>query len=400
MIYASGSQTAALPRAGHRRLRWRREGTVLLEDWPGFEGRSLLARRPEAVLRGNLFQDTGELRAVMRRGSVGQSLAGGGLFGWVGFDGAFCFGVFPGCEWVDQGSMRRGVSREVGLSEASLSFVPQMTRAQFEDRVRRAQKYIAAGDVYQVNLSYPWRAAWPEDMDPWAFHERLRAASPAPYAAFLDLEDTQVFSASPECFLRLRGKQVLTRPIKGTRPRSPDQARDATLRAELLGSAKERAELVMITDLERNDLGKVCEFGSVRVTELLALESFAQVHHLVSTVEGTLRESTDHLDAFLACFPGGSISGAPKKRALEIIRELEPHHRGIYTGAMGYFGFNGESQFSVAIRTAWRQGGTVQFHTGAGIVADSDPGLEYEETRHKAAGLLQAACGVEPRIRA
>ena len=147
----------------------------------------------------------------------------------------------------------------------------------------------------------------------------------------------------------------------------------------------------MITDLERNDLGQVCEFGSVRVSELLGLESHAQVHHLVSTVEGRLRQDVDHLDAFLACFPGGSISGAPKKRALEIIRELEMHDRGLYTGAIGYFGFNGESQFSIAIRTAWRTGDVVQFHTGAGIVADSVPELEYEETRHKAAGILQAA---------
>ena len=149
----------------------------------------------------------------------------------------------------------------------------------------------------------------------------------------------------------------------------------------------------MITDLERNDLGQVCEFGSVRVTEMLALESHPQVHHLVSTVEGTLRGDVDHLDAFIACFPGGSISGAPKKRALEIIRELEPHERGLYTGAIGYFGFNGESQFSIAIRTAWRTGDVVRFHTGAGIVADSVPELEYEETRHKAAGLLRAARG-------
>jgi anthranilate/para-aminobenzoate synthase component I len=150
----------------------------------------------------------------------------------------------------------------------------------------------------------------------------------------------------------------------------------------------------MITDLERNDLGQVCEFGSVHVSELLKLERYAQVQHLASTVEGRLREDVDHLDAFAACFPGGSISGAPKKRALEIIRELEPHARELYTGAIGWFGFNGESRFSIAIRTAWREGDLIRFDTGAGIVADSDPAHEWEETRHKAQGLLRAAAGV------
>jgi anthranilate/para-aminobenzoate synthase component I len=163
------------------------------------------------------------------------------------------------------------------------------------------------------------------------------------------------------------------------------------LARELTASPKERAELVMITDLERNDLGQVCEFGSVRVTGLLELERYAQVQHLVSTVEGTLRPDVDHVAAFQACFPGGSISGAPKKRALEIIHELEPHRRGLYTGAIGWFGFNGESQFSIAIRTAWRTGEQVEFHTGSGIVADSDPDFEWEETRHKASGMLAAA---------
>jgi anthranilate/para-aminobenzoate synthase component I len=266
-----------------------------------------------------------------------------------------------------------------------------MTRAQFMARVQRVQEYIAAGDIYQVNLSYPWLAKWPQDLDPLEFYQRVRAASPAPYAAYLDLAGTQVFSASPECFLSMQGRKIRTRPIKGTRPRSRDAASDAELREELRASDKERAELVMITDLERNDLGKVCEFGSVRVSELLGLESFAQVHHLVSTVEGTLRHGMDHVEALLACFPGGSISGAPKKRALEIIHELEPHDRGLYTGAIGCFGYHGESHFSIAIRTAWRQGNVLQFHTGAGIVADSVPELEYEETRHKAAGLLKAA---------
>ena len=266
-----------------------------------------------------------------------------------------------------------------------------MERDEFMRRVCVAKNYIAAGDIYQVNLSYPWVAPWPRDAAPWAFYERLRSISPSPFGAFVQLAGETIFSASPECFLKMNGRSICTRPIKGTRPRGVDAVSDFSLSTELQSSAKERAELVMITDLARNDLGQVCEFGSVRVLELLKLERFAQVHHLVSTVEGTLRAGVDHLAAFVACFPGGSISGAPKKRALEIIAELEPHERGLYTGAMGYFGFNGESQFSIAIRTAWLHEGTIRFHTGAGIVADSIAEREFEETQHKAAGLLAAA---------
>jgi para-aminobenzoate synthetase component I len=227
--------------------------------------------------------------------------------------------------------------------------------------------------------------------DPWSFYEGLRHYSPAPYAAFLDLGGTQIASASPECFLRLSGRRILTRPIKGTRPRRADTQLDQRNAYDLITSPKEIAELVMITDLERNDLGRVCEYGSVTVPELLKLESYEQVHHLVSTVTGTLRENVTHAGALRACFPGGSISGAPKKRALEIISELEPHPRGIYTGAIGYFGFNGESQFSIAIRTAVFENGKASFHAGAGIVADSSASSEWQETLDKAAGLALAA---------
>ncbi len=346
------------------------------------------AVNPTEIIDGNVFGDSERICQMLARHAALN--ATGGLMGWVGFDGNFRFGVFQHFRF-EQMVPEPAPSHEGIVPK--IHFEPQMSRAEYIRIVRRAQEYIAAGDIYQVNLSYPWLASWPDDLEPLAFYERLRAASPAPHSAYLDLGGTQVFSASPECFLKLSGKHIVTRPIKGTRPRGSDAEEDRDLVAELKHSAKERAELVMITDLERNDLGQVCEFGSVRVTELLALDSHPQVHHLVSTIEGSLRGDTDHLSAFLACFPGGSISGAPKKRALEIIRELEPHERGLYTGAIGYFGFNGESQFSIAIRTAWRNGDVVQFHTGAGIVADSVPEMEYEETRHKAAGILRAARG-------
>ncbi len=363
----------------------KRPGLVFLDSAvPNQDGRSIIASDPIEIIKGCIWRDAGKLREVLNKNHQVHS---GGLFGHVSFDGKFLFGVYPRCTVFD-GHWKAGNPPPGG---AQIQFTPQMSEAEFVRITRRAKEYIAAGDIYQVNLSYPWLAEWPRELEPFDFYERLRLASPAPHAAYLDLGGTQIFSASPECFLKMNGRNIVSRPIKGTRPRGADGESDRRLSAELAGSEKERAELIMITDLERSDLGQVCEFGSVQVRDLLRLEQHAQVHHLVSTVEGTLRKDVDHLAAFIACFPGGSISGAPKKRALEIIHELEPYPRDIYTGAIGWFGFNGESQFSIAIRTAWKNGNSVRFHTGAGIVADSVPELEYEETRHKAAGILKAA---------
>jgi anthranilate/para-aminobenzoate synthase component I len=218
----------------------------------------------------------------------------------------------------------------------------------------------------------------------------LSDVSPAPFSAFFNFGDFQIASSSPELFLRLSGSHIQTKPIKGTRPRDPEPTRDAQLAYELQTSAKELAELVMITDLLRNDLGRVCEFGSVQVPELARLERFAQVQHLVSTIEGRLRPDVTHFAALASCFPGGSITGAPKFRAMEIIDELEPIARGPYCGCHGYLGFNRESQLSITIRTAICKDGLAHFHVGAGIVADSNPEAEYEETLAKAAGFLAA----------
>lgn len=263
-----------------------------------------------------------------------------------------------------------------------------LSRVEFLARVELAQRYIRAGDIYQVNLSQRLAAPWPTSS--WELFEQLSAVSPAPFAAFLDCGEFQLASSSPELFLRLSGRHVITRPIKGTRPRAADANEDARLSHELQTSAKENAELVMITDLLRNDLGRVCEYGSVRVPDLTRLERYPQVQHLVSTVEGDLRPDVTHLDALAACFPGGSITGAPKFRAMEIIDELEPTARGPFTGALGCLGFNRESQLSIIIRTAICQAGTAYFPVGAGIVADSQPEAEYEETLAKAAGFLAA----------
>jgi len=271
-----------------------------------------------------------------------------------------------------------------------------LSRADFIAAVQRAQTYIRAGDIYQVNLSQ--RLAAQSKMSGWEFFQRLSAISPAPFSAFLDCGDFQIVSSSPEQFLRMSGNHIVTRPIKGTRPRDTDPTRDAQLAYELQTSAKELAELVMITDLLRNDLGKVCEFGSVQTPELAKLEKFAQVQHLVSTVEGRLRKDVTHFAAFASCFPGGSITGAPKFRAMEIIDELEPVSRGPYCGAIGYLGFNRESQLSITIRAAICAREKIYFNVGAGIVADSNPEAEYEETLAKAAGFLAALNVAERQV--
>ena len=279
-----------------------------------------------------------------------------------------------------------GLTNESEFSQTRLQ--SNLSRADFIAAVQRAQKYICAGDIYQVNLSH--RLAADCKISCWEFFQKLSAVSPAPFSAFLDCGDFQIASSSPEQFLRMSGSQIITRPIKGTRPRAADPTRDAQLAYELQTSAKELAELVMITDLLRNDLGKVCEFGSVQVPELAKLEKFAQVQHLVSTVEGRLRNDVTHFAAFASCFPGGSITGAPKFRAMEIIDELEPVSRGPYCGAIGYLGFNRESQLNIAIRTAICARDKIHFNVGAGIVADSNPEAEYEETLAKARGFLAA----------
>ncbi len=302
--------------------------------------------------------------------------------------------------------------------------VSNFSKADFLSAVARAQRYIRAGDIYQVNLSQRltvklprWSEATDEPARPpsavallrrtgadarptnrtgWELFQRLAAVSPAPFSAFLDCDTGgrhcrfQIASSSPEQFLRLSGSHIQTKPIKGTRPRAADPTRDAQLAYELQTSPKELAELVMITDLLRNDLGKVCEFGSVQTPELARLERFAQVQHLVSTVEGRLRRDVTHFAALASCFPGGSITGAPKFRAMEIIDELEPIARGPYTGALGYLGFNRESQLSIIIRAALYKDGLAHFNVGAGIVADSNPEAEYEETLAKARGFLAA----------
>ncbi len=254
--------------------------------------------------------------------------------------------------------------------------------------VARAIEYIAAGDIFQVNLSQRFDCELL--VEPWELYKRLRCVNPAPFAAYLGFDDIEVVSASPERFMRVSDGWVQTRPIKGTRPRGPRPEEDASLAEELLTSEKDRAELLMIVDLERNDLGRVCRFGTVRVPELMVLESYPTVHHLVSTVVGQLREDKTNVDLLRASFPGGSITGAPKVRSMEIIEELEPTRRGVYTGSIGYLGYDGEMDISIVIRTIVVREGRAYFQVGGGIVKDSTPEGEYIETLDKGRALARA----------
>ena len=368
---------------------------------------SRLAAAPGQIIEGDSAADWARLRAAIeaRAGTPGFAA------GYVEYDGRFRFGIYGRVltylhderRWVveaDDGNLRELMRDPAPSHEEPIDFRSELTAPEYESMVRRAQEYIAAGDIYQVNLAHRFTARWSGALgQALAFYARLRECSPAPYAALLCGSQRVIASSSPELFLQMDGCEIMTRPIKGTRSRAPgDAAADTAAARELGASAKERAELIMITDLERNDLGQVCDYGTVHVRELLKLERYAQVHHMVSTVAGRLRAGIDHIDALRACFPGGSITGAPKKRAREIIAELEPashgghHDRGLYTGAIGYFGFDGRSAFNIAIRTAILEAdGRAHFHAGAGIVADSDPRREWEETLWKAAGILRAA---------
>ena len=374
--------------------------TARIDAAPG--ALSIIAAAPREILRGHIGRDWDTLRAGLaastRADGRDDGLPHGFAAGHIDYDGIFCFGLYDEAllyrhseqRWYAVGDLAARLSPVApNASCVRPEFRPRMEPRTFHEMVRRAQAYIAAGDIYQVNLSHPFTSPWAGD--PWAFYEALRHYSPAPHAAFLDLGGTAILSSSPECFLQMSGRAIRTRPIKGTRPRRPDPLADENSAFDLITSAKEISELVMITDLERNDLGQVCDFGTVTVPELLKLERHEQVFHLVSTVEGRLRAGVDHPEALRACFPGGSITGAPKRRAREIIAELEPHSRGLYTGALGWFGFNGESQFSIAIRTVMIEGRRAHFHVGAGIVADSSPEAEWQETLDKAAGILLAA---------
>jgi len=299
-------------------------------------------------------------------------------------------------------AIERDVRAVAGLrpppDSLAIRSVEEEDPAQYLARVLRAKEYVRAGDVYQANLSRPWDVSVGtagEASAAAALYARLRAANPAPFAALAQWQGVAIVSSSPERLVRVSGRHVDTRPIAGTRPRRGGAADDLREMSELAAHPKERAEHIMLIDLERNDLGRVCEPGSVRVDELMTIESYTHVHHIVSNVSGTLRPEVTPVGALRAVFPGGTITGVPKFRCMQIIAELEAAGRGAYTGSLGYLTVDGRLDLNILIRTMTLEGDRVRFHAGAGIVADSDPERELEETRAKARGLL-AALGAAP----
>ena len=292
--------------------------------------------------------------------------------------------------WVEDRLYSHKPDSATDITRPNSTVMPRsnFTRYSYKAAVRTVKDYLAAGDAYQVNLSQRFETE--TELDAWALYRRLCQVSPAPFASYLGFPDSTVISSSPEQFLRLDGNLVTTRPMKGTRPRGSTPTEDAQMAADLTTSQKDRAENVMIVDLLRNDLGKVCMPGSVQVSELFTPEVYPTVHQMVSEIRGQVDTNQDSIDVLRACFPGGSVTGAPKIRAMEIIDELEPVERGVYCGAIGYLGFDGSMQVSIPIRTLVMKDSRVFFSVGGGIVADSDPDDEYEETLHKASGILRA----------
>ncbi len=396
---------------------------------PQEEGLSLLAAEPDLILEGgphdwSLLNTEVKKRVQARSNSLQEEVlipshprvgskyilhkkqtsdtshckpATGAAIGYFRYDGSFCFGFYEkvyrhlatptaSCWLTSLPEIELQKSHSSQLEP--LLFQSHLTAQEYCQKVLLAQKEIAAGNIYQVCLANRFQATF--QGDPWPYYLKLRKKTPAPFAAYLQLNQETILSSSPECFLKIEGDKINTYPIKGTRPRGTSEIEDAQLKWELQHSPKEKAELLMITDLERNDLSQICECGSVTTPELLELKTYPHLYHLESRIQGKLRNSISHVEAVAACFPGGSISGVPKKKALEIIDRLEPVPRGLFTGAIGYFGFDGTSQFSIAIRTLVIHETLAEFHVGAGITSDSVPQEEWRETLHKAAGILEA----------
>ena len=381
-------------------------GSVLLESQAGGRYSAIYTEPFEVLYPGSAF-DALRKTLARHRASPAEGTLSEGAIGYLGYEVHRFLENSPVTAGDDIGlpdhwlglydkaivfrneSKSRSKSMSMRGRANKIPLMSSFSKAEYLEAVRRVKDYIAAGDVYQVNLSQ--RFSTPLEIDPWDMYLLLRERNPAPYAAYINAGDFQIISSSPECFLTLDpiSRRVETRPIKGTRPRSADPIEDDRLARELESSEKDMAENVMIVDLERNDLGRVCEFGSVKVPELALIESHPTVHHLVSRVTGRLRDDCDSIDLLTATFPGGSITGAPKIRAMEIIAELEPVRRGVYTGSIGCLGFDGSANLSIAIRTAIVKDGMCHFHVGGGIVADSDPESEYQETLDKGRAFME-----------
>jgi para-aminobenzoate synthetase component 1 len=289
--------------------------------------------------------------------------------------------IIKSLDFKRKGSKSKKKNREIVLTS-------NFTKGEYIEAIKRAKDYIRRGDIYQVNLSQRFEVL--SRKDAFEVYLRLRQLSPSFYSGYFDAGDFQILSSSPEEFLRVTDNLIITRPMKGTRPRAKDKKKDIFLKNELLKSSKDKAELIMIVDLERNDLGKVCRYGSVKVKSLRVLEKYSTVFQTTSTVIGILNKDKDRIDLLRACFPGGSITGCPKIRAMQIIEELETRRRAIYTGALGYLSFSGNMHLNILIRSILKKGNRFYFGVGGGIVADSSPEEEYNETLIKAKAMLDA----------
>lgn len=287
-----------------------------------------------------------------------------------------------------EGELERALSLKRNSGGDGVTLVSNMPQATYESIVKKAKEYIAAGDIYQVVLSQRFEAEI--GVDAFTVYRALRHVNPSPYMFFIRMGDRSIVGSSPEMLVRVEGRHAITHPIAGTRPRGKSEEEDVRLGEELKRNEKEKAEHVMLVDLGRNDIGRVCDYGTVRVPTYMALERYSHVMHLVSVVEGQLAEGRDRLDALVSCFPAGTVSGAPKVRAMQIINELEPTRRGLYAGAVGYLDFAGNLDFCIAIRSILLEGGKAYIQAGAGIVADSNATAEYEETRDKARAMIRA----------
>lgn len=312
----------------------------------------------------------------------------------------FCVG-FPETKWSLQKSLAEStlkrvynlISRSITPKKQNDKLYTTTIKSNFSKKnylaaIKKAKQYIKDGDIYQVNLSQRLEAK--TQLSGFEIYRRLRQISPSYFGSYFDAGDFQILSSSPESFLSLKANTVTTRPMKGTRERGETKEQDFALRQQLLKSPKDKAELAMIVDLERNDLGRVCAYDSIKVTSLRQLEKYNTVYQATAVIEGKLYKNKDRLDLLRACFPGGSITGCPKIRAMEIIEELEPSRRGVYTGSLGYLSFSGDMDFNILIRTILKKRGQLYFSVGGGIVADSDPEAEYEETLVKAKAMIEA----------
>lgn len=391
-----------------------RKGLFFLDSSrTGDEGRySYIGFAPFKTVAGRDLNVLRKSWASCRR-SAAQEYFTGGAVGYIGYDGNFYFGFYDRVFVFDHArqkvilhaphraalkDMEQELFRAPPLPMAPRqytgprAFKSNFTRAGYIAAVKKALKHIYQGDIYQINLSRRETLDIPAltDLDAIALYGVLRRRSPSPFAAYFEGADTAILSSSPERFMRVRGKAVEVKPMKGTRPRGRTAREDAALKKDLLTSSKEIAELLMVTDLERNDLGRVCVYGSVKVKAMRTIEAYAQVFQATAAIQGNLRGDKDIFDAIEAAFPSGSVTGCPKIEAMRVIKDIEGINRGLYTGALGYIGFNGAADFSVLIRSIFLKKKSLEFYVGGGIVADSDPAAEYEETCIKAQA-MQAA---------